>query len=227
MTDNKKILIVEDEAYSALQLEILLKKANYSVVGIATSIEQAKNFLLQETPDLVLLDIRLDEMEEGFEIAHFIDSSSKTPYIYISAYSDEETILKLMKTNPISYLLKPFNETVLLTNINMVFKKIEQKDSESNIILKEGGKEFRIPLNEILYLNSDGNYTFIHTTFRKYVFKKSLREIIKKTDSNFLIRVHKSFIVNKLSIKEKTLNKFILTNNHIIPIGRTYRSKLK
>jgi len=124
-----KILIVEDEILLAKDIEQSLLIAGYQVIGIASNHKKAKQLLQIDVPDLFLCDINLRSKKTGIELISGIKKSHKLSVIYVTAYSDKETIELANQTNPVNYLTKPFNEKQLLTSVHMAMKELEQKES--------------------------------------------------------------------------------------------------
>lgn len=130
MQQNKmKILIAEDEVIVAKDLSRILLKLEYEVVGMTKSakevIEQAE--LLK--PDIILMDIELDENSSGIEAAYKIKEFLDIPFIYISGLSDNNTINKAKLTEPSGFIVKPFEPRSLYSTIEMsLYKhKVSQK----------------------------------------------------------------------------------------------------
>jgi CheY-like chemotaxis protein len=109
----EKILIVEDEAIVSLEIQEKLKDLGYPIAGIAASGEEAVKMAGELAPDLVLMDINLGEGMDGIEAAQEIQAHYNTPVIYLTAYTDEETLQKAKITKPYGYITKPFNEREL------------------------------------------------------------------------------------------------------------------
>jgi len=124
-----KILIVEDEILLAKDIEQSLLIAGYQVIGIASNHKKAKQLLQIDVPDLILCDINLRSKKTGIELISEIKKSHQLSVIYVTAYSDKETIELANQTNPVNYLTKPFNEKQLLTSVHMAMKDMEQKES--------------------------------------------------------------------------------------------------
>ncbi|MEH2071844.1 MAG: ATP-binding protein [Nostoc sp.] len=120
---NAKILVVEDEAIVAKDLQYRLNKFGYTVPIIASSGEEAINKALEISPDLVLMDIRLKGQMDGIEAAQKIYKNFDIPVIYLTAYADEKTLERAKITEPFGYLLKPFREKELQTNIEITLIK--------------------------------------------------------------------------------------------------------
>ncbi|MFN6513100.1 MAG: response regulator [Nostoc sp. CreGUA01] len=120
---NAKILVVEDEAIVAKDLQYRLNKFGYTVPAIASSGEEAINKAVEITPDLVLMDIKLKGKMDGIEAAQEISRQLDIPIIYLTAYADDTTLERAKITEPFGYLLKPFKEKELKTNIEITLIK--------------------------------------------------------------------------------------------------------
>ncbi|MDZ8186164.1 MAG: response regulator [Nostoc sp. ChiSLP02] len=118
-----KILVVEDEAIVAKDLQYRLNKFGYTVPIIASSGEEAINKAVEISPDLVLMDIKLKGKMDGIEAAQEISKRLDIPVIYLTAYADDNTLERAKITEPFGYLLKPFKEKELKTNIEIALIK--------------------------------------------------------------------------------------------------------
>lgn len=123
MTESFRILIVEDEHIVALDLHDQVKKLGHSVVGIAQSGEQAIELALETRPDLVLMDIRLKGEMDGIDTAIEIRAYRPIPIVYLTAYTDAETLERASVTQPLGYILKPFQLRELETTIQLALYK--------------------------------------------------------------------------------------------------------
>jgi len=120
---NARIMIVEDEAIVALDLQHKLKTLGYAVSGVASSGEEAVRKVPQTRPDLVLMDIKLKGDMDGIEAAQRIRDDFTIPVVYLTAYSDENTLQRAKVTEPAGYLLKPFKDRELHATIEMSLYK--------------------------------------------------------------------------------------------------------
>ena len=114
-----RILIVEDQRLIAADIENTLKKLGYVVVGNVSSGEDAISKSDQLRPELVLMDVRLRGEMDGIQAAEIIRDRFNVPVVYLTAYADEETILRAKKTTPFGYVVKPFNERELRATIEI------------------------------------------------------------------------------------------------------------
>jgi CheY-like chemotaxis protein len=105
-----KFLVVEDEATSALILKLFFGSLGYDIGEVAATGEEAVLRSIKEKPDIVFMDIQLAGKIDGIDAAEEIISQSKnTSIVFVTAYSDEETVARAKKLNPVDYILKPFN----------------------------------------------------------------------------------------------------------------------
>ncbi|MBN1923872.1 MAG: response regulator [Nanoarchaeota archaeon] len=120
-----KVLIVEDEALVARDLDVRLRKMGFKVTGVASTGKDAIKSVEKERPDVVLMDIYLKGAITGIEAAKDIWKRFKVPVIYVTAYSDEKTVKKAMETGPIGYILKPIDEKELFSALGQA---LDSKD---------------------------------------------------------------------------------------------------
>ena len=114
-----RVLIVEDDPIIGEDIRDMLTNVNYSAIDVAYSKEEAIVSIDTTQPDLVLLDINLDGKFEGFDIAEHINKTRKIPFIYLTSYSGKEILEKAKPTLPMGYIVKPFNERELYSNIEV------------------------------------------------------------------------------------------------------------
>jgi len=119
----KSILIVEDEQIAALDLREMLESFGYRVTGIASTGEKAVMMADTEVPDLILMDIHLGGVISGIEAAEKILSRHSVPIIYVTAYADPELVERAKKTRPYGYILKPYDERGIRTEIEIALYK--------------------------------------------------------------------------------------------------------
>ena len=127
-----RILIVEDESIVALNIQNRLEGLGYTVTANIPSAEAAIQTLAQNRPDIVLMDIKLKGRTDGIEAAAQIRSHFQLPVVYLTAYTDDETLNRAKLTEPYGYILKPFESRDLCTTIEVALYKhqIEQQRQE-------------------------------------------------------------------------------------------------
>ncbi|HWP47997.1 MAG TPA: response regulator [Candidatus Limnocylindrales bacterium] len=122
---NARILIVEDNAIIARYLGSMLSRANYEVVGIVPSGEEAIEKAIETHPDLVLMDITLEGKMDGIEAAEHIYARFNIPIIYITSLEDSSTIRRIKASQAFGYISKPTKDTELLTAIEMALHRLK------------------------------------------------------------------------------------------------------
>jgi PAS domain S-box-containing protein len=118
-----RIFIVEDASVVALDLQRALQNMGYQVLGIFSSGEEAVETILNVPADLVMMDIRLKGKMDGIETAAALHSKIDIPVVYLTAYSDQETLDRAKLTDPFGYVIKPFDDRELNTAIEMALYK--------------------------------------------------------------------------------------------------------
>lgn len=132
--NDTRILIVEDERIVAKDLQFRLQGLGYQVAAMASEGHDAIAKASSTLPNLVLMDIRLENGMDGIEAAEQIREQLDIPVVFLTAYADEATLARAKITEPFGYILKPFEERELQSTIEIAIyrHKAEQKlrDSE-------------------------------------------------------------------------------------------------
>ncbi|MNK15235.1 Formate hydrogenlyase transcriptional activator [compost metagenome] len=134
MQKGNKILIVEDEFIVANDLRMILKKNGYEVVGIASSVSQAKTIIATTKPNWVLLDILLKGSETGIDLAIELNKL-ELPFLFISANTNQGILESVKETRPYGFLTKPFREKDLFIMLDIANERLnsENKAEEPKI----------------------------------------------------------------------------------------------
>jgi PAS domain S-box-containing protein len=184
-----RIMVVEDEGVVALQIKDTLENLGYDVPAVALSGEEAVSKIAGTEPDLVLMDIHLKGELSGIQAARRIHNSLEVPVVYLTAYSDAETLEMAELTEPYGYVLKPFEEKSLHAVIQMALFKSRRirVDQESQLWVSA------IPssLSEaVVICDSKGQVKFANLAAesllglkKEEVFEKRLYEVVNLVDS--------------------------------------------
>lgn len=197
-----KILIVEDDEVTSERLKFSLSKQGYDVVDIATDTLHARNKIAIYNPDLILLDISLDEEDDGFTLAHYINQNYQIPFIFLSSHSEQEFIKSAQKVKPYGYLVKPFEASSLQTTIEMALSKFEDdmRQFEELEALYESHDKM-----EKLIMHSQGGERKVQDFSDDYRF-----------DFEFLELSYQGNVI-KITKREKALFQLLLTNiDHVV-----------
>jgi len=126
-TEQNRILIVEDEGLIAMDLQERLEKLGYPVAGVAASGEEALEVASGQLPTLILMDIRLKGQMDGIEAAARIRERLDIPVIFVTAHTDEKTLERAKAAGPLSYIVKPFDQTGLRVHIELARHRHEME----------------------------------------------------------------------------------------------------
>ena len=157
------ILVVDDERIVALDITHTLQQMGYAIAGVASTGEEAVARAGDSRPDLVLMDIKLKGSMDGIEAAERIRELFDVPIIYLTAYSDSQTLDRAKSSEPFGYLIKPFDERELHSTIEVALYKhrMERELKEARRVAEAGDKaksaflanmshEIRTPMNGII-----------------------------------------------------------------------------
>ncbi|WP_026947034.1 LytR/AlgR family response regulator transcription factor [Algoriphagus marincola] len=217
-----KIYILEDEQELAENIKDIILTEDYEVVGMQSDGGKAILEIIENKPDLVLIDVKLAGKKNGIQVGTEIKRKLKTKIIYITAFSDEEILNEIALTNFDSYILKPFSKQTLISNIKLSLIKTENDlKSPSHIKIRDKGMIIPINEEEIIFAKAEGLYTRIYTSTKFYMLREILKEVEEKLDPNDFLRVHKSYLVNVNQIVAYN-SKEIKISNYSIPLRRGF-----
>lgn len=139
MTQPSRILVVEDEAIVAFNLQQRLEQLGYDVPAVAASGQESLDLINELLPDLVLMDIHIQGHMDGIEVASRLRQTHPVPVIYLTAYAEDSTLERARQTQPYGYLLKPFSERELHATIQMAFErhKLERQLVDKQQLLQQ------------------------------------------------------------------------------------------
>ena len=158
----KSVLIVEDEGVVALSIQAALTKMGYKVVGIAVTGAEAIALATEHKPDVILMDIHIKGNMDGIQTTEKLNETSDIPVIFLTAYADDETVRRALKTKSHSYLVKPYNPRELYSNIEFAIYKYRMKGRAGShrenlelFLTKSSGAGLIIDMqNRIVFANS-------------------------------------------------------------------------
>ena len=141
------IVIVEDEMITALNLKKKLIDLNYEVPAVIMTGEEAVDSVAEIRPDLVLMDINLKGKMDGIHAAQKI-SSIDIPVVFVTAYSDEETLERAKATSPYGFIIKPYKDKELQLSIETAIGKHQEYRERIETIHRQGIKKKEIIENK-------------------------------------------------------------------------------
>lgn len=223
---NKRVLIVEDEPLIAKDLSYILEDIGIRDVKMAMSFDDAVESLSQNSFDLILLDVNLSSDKDGIDLAQEINKNHQTPFIFITSYYNSSTVSRAKVTNPLAYLLKPFNQHDIRINVEMALYKSDQSKEESTIYIREKSGTTQLELTEIKYLEAQDNYTKIVAADKEILTSQTLKVMLSKLPEANFVRTHKSFAA-RIDHISMIKGGYAYLGDHKIPIGRSYKSEFQ
>ena len=242
---NKSIstILVDDEPLCTAGLELDLKAAcpEVNVVAICNSSKNAISKIRELQPDLVFLDIEMPWMN-GFELLDLL-APIDFHVIFVTAY--DEFAVKAFRTHAVDYLMKPIDRNHLRDAVDKLITKSDGSDKSIKIealikMLSSSSQNNKlsvpnadgydlIPINEILYCHSIGNYTEIYFGNEKKLVSRVLKNIEESLKENNFHRVHASYLVNLDKVKSIHRNDggyLIMENDFRINMSRNKKSEV-
>lgn len=228
----KKVYVVEDIAISRMSLETMLIENQYEVSGSAATAESAWDEIQKTEIDLLLLDVNLAGQKNGIWLAQQVRKHLNIPIVYLTAYGDQQTLKEVLDTKPDGYLMKPYQEKVLLTTITIAldnFNLYQQAiiaEKRTYVFIKDKQKKIKIKLQDILYVKSEGNYLELIFLERKYVIRKKLSEFMNEISNDDFVQCHRRFVVNTKNINALSKD-MIEINSEQIPLSSKYKKEIE
>jgi len=242
--DMLRTVIIDDEAHVRETLARLLAShcPQIRLIGEADGVSSGVKLIRETHPQLVILDIRMED-GTGFDLMQQFETID-FKVIFITAY--EKYAVLAFKFAAIDFLLKPLNpeelvdaikraETLIQEHFITQFQALEENlktdlRQKKKVVLKTQENIYLVDLQDITHCESDGCYTFVHTiSSDKIIISKTLREFDDMLCDSGFYRVHKSYLVNLSQIKrfEKHEGGYIILNNdHKIPVASRKREEL-
>ncbi len=238
-----KAVIVEDEKYSVMNIQTLLKENAPDVV--VTNVFRSGKEALQRLPeldyDLLFLDIQFNDDFDGFKLLEAL-SFEQLRVIFVTAYN--EYALKAFKYNAIDYITKPIDKDDLINAIqkvrNHIFRKKELDEliktvgafRNKQIAIKGQHETLFLPTNRILYLKAEKEYSMIYyineiNQIKELITSKHLGYWEKELEEYPFLRIHKSYLVNIEQVQSYNTKTLKLTSGMKLDIARERRKEVQ
>lgn len=242
----KKILIVEDEFIIAYRIKEMLEKNNIANCHVTDNYAESIERIKKDLPDLALLDICLfEDKDAGIRLARFIQEHYSIPYIFISGYSDENTLRYAKLYKPATFITKPIVEMQLLAAVEMAMPE-ESSQKARSVFLK--GRFFEHTSYEELLRKSISDHHFLNKEIRfeevtviqsfnhirrntvlfkfkqphTFLIVSATIEKISEILPSFFEQVHQSFIVNTRLITAHRKGHYVTIAGENIPVSTLF-----
>ena len=187
------VLIVEDEPLIAEHIATYLDNNDFEVSGISYDWEDATGQLAENTPDLVLLDINLEEEKDGIDLAKLINEKYHLPFLFLTAHSDKDTLQKAKAVNPGGYIVKPYNEKTIAASIEIALFNYHTAINKQlpvinghhiNKFLPDALSERELDILKLVYEGISNNQIAAQLFISINTLKTHLKNIYLKLDVN-------------------------------------------
>lgn len=223
-------IIIDDEELARELLENFINRVpDLQLLGKFINPIDALSFLNEQSVDLIFLDIQMPGMT-GIE---FLKSLTNPPLVIFTTAYDRYAV-EGYELSVIDYLLKPFSFARTLTAINKAVEQITLRQKEIKpyppdqdyLLVNADHKVHRLPIKDILYVQSMREYVVYYSENNKVMALGSLKKVEEKLLVFGFIRIHKSFIVAKNRVKSLEGNQLDIGVKKL-PIGGSYKNDVK
>jgi two-component system, LytTR family, response regulator LytT len=239
MEQSYKVIIVEDDVLIAESISSMLQSNGFDIIGPYNSYASAANNINKEEFDIALLDINLGTQKTGLDFAKEYLVPMAKPFIFLSAYSDVNTIKEAVSLMPATYLVKPSSSATLFAAIQVaLFHHSKNEEHITDIepdffFLKVGKNDVKINWDDIEKVEHEKNYVrLISRKFSNsgYLMRTSLQNFInniipKKYNTSF-IQINRKVLL-RIDVIDKINKDNVQYNSELIEIGETYWPEIK
>ena len=247
-----RTIVADDEPLGRDKLRLLLnEERGVEVVAECQSGEETLNALKSYEPDLLLLDIRMPDMD-GFQVLREIPVQKMPVVIFTTAY--DQYAVRAFEAHALDYLLKPFDrerlhhainraraELITMRHREMTHRMLEFLEDrpgsstaakDRRLVLKTGGRVVFLNFEEIDWVEAAANYVKLNAGNQSYLLREGIGHVTDKLDPAQFIRIHRSTVVNVHKIKElQPVNSgeyiVVLKNGKELSCSRGYRLSLQ
>lgn len=247
---NIRTLVVDDEpAARSRVVRLLGTDPEIRVVGECRNGQEALNAIQQEPVDLIYLDIQMPQLS-GLDVVGKFGSGQSPFVVFVTAHDRYAT--KAFDVNAVDYLLKPYDDERFFTSLARAKDFIEMRENKrltgrlmdlvqdhlntrreytQVIVIKEKGREYRVPVKDIIFIRAEGNYLILQTKARHYLLRMTMNMVETDLDPAVFVRVHRSFMVNMAHVRSTRYsgnNEFLFTmsNAQHVLSGRSYKEHI-
>ncbi len=219
-------IIIEDQPPAQRILRKYIEDyGSLHLVGVYGNALESTDVINSGEVDLLFLDIHLPKLS-GID---FLKTLTMPPKVILTtAFSD--FALESYDLNVVDYLLKPFSFGRFIQAIDKVNIRIQSLSSEKSesqyMFIKSGYEHIKVHIDEILCIKADGDYTEFNLGDKKLLSSEPLKHWVDYFGDK-MVRVHKSYIINKDHIQIIRSSHVILHDSLTIPIGRAYKDDIQ
>ena len=204
-----RVVVVDDEDLPRQRVRDLVNgHASLTLAGEAADGAQALDVIVAERPDLVFLDIQMPELD-GFQVVAAFDDVAPA-IVFVTAY--DHYAIRAFEIDAVDYLLKPITQERFDAAVERVLGRVEQRDTVQQVralaeqmnerrgyatrfVARRGGRHYFVRVNDIDWLESNGNYVRLHTGETSHLIREPMKGVETRLDPRQFVRVHRSIMV--------------------------------
>ena len=244
-----RVLIVDDEAAARTRLRQMLRhEPEFDLVGECANGRQALDAIRTQHPDLVFLDIQMPGLN-GLEVCRALEPAALPRVVFVTAY--DRYAIQAFEVHAIDYLLKPFDQERFRKTLAHAREQLRPelggaaserilamlKDLQSSpprpdrLAFKSEGRVVFVRLDEIEYIEAEGNYAKLHVATGTHLLRETLSALENQLPPQTFLRISRSVIVNLDRVKEVQPlfygdHVVILRDGTQLTLTRSHRDKL-
>jgi two-component system LytT family response regulator len=241
-----KVVIADDEVLARQKLRQLLElEEEIQIVGEGANAWETMDLIRFTSPDLLLLDIQMPELD-GFGVISALSAEGNVTLpriIFTTAY--DQYALRAFEINAVDYLLKPFTRQRLSEAIQRARHQLrtyqtptsatqhaKNGDFDTRLVFKSRGRILFLPVADIHWIGAEENYVRICTARDNHLLRETMAHFEARLDPHTFLRVHRSAIVNLQHVKEIRSSSLegesfvLMQGGQKVPLSRSYRARI-
>lgn len=227
-----RVLIADDEPAAREGTRALLAQdVEIDVIGECDNGADAATVIIEERPDVVLLDIEMPE-RDGFQCLELLDPVARPEVVFLTAY--DEYAVKAFDVAAADYVLKPFSDARLTEAMNRAKQRVrtkrQQRRTLERLVVRIGRVNHVIDVADIDWIEGADYYARVHLGDTTHLIRQTLTHLAGQLNPLQFIRVHRSVIVNARKIRQvivRTEPAVVLDSGKRLPLSRRYRPQLE
>ena len=244
-----RVIVADDQPMARERLvSLLAAEPGVQLAGVATSGPEAVDCIINDSPDLVFLDLQMPGMD-GFKVIEAVGVDRMPATVFVTAY--DEYAVRAFEVQALDYLLKPFGRQRFQSALERARRHLaferqgdmagrlaellrngRHEPTGERLLIKSGGRVSFVEVESIDWVEAEGNYVRIHAGEQAHMMRETMNGLIEKLGSHRFFRIHRSRIVNIKRVKELLIAgggdyQVVLADGTKLGLSRLYRDALQ
>ena len=227
--DEIKFLIVESNPSTAIKLEQQIEEIGCHPIKTVDNVTAALQYIEKGVVDAVIANVFFNGKPEGIQLAAQL-KIRHLPIFLVTASEDPEIYRQARLVRPMGYFVQPFSKYTLQNTIVISFKRkifSEVGFVKDAFFVKQNNLLRKIPIDKVLWIKTEGNYSLIYTTAKKYILKLSLKKILEQLPKDYFVQIQRAYVIALPKIEDIDIGtNEVIINKKRLPLGRNYKEGL-